>query len=257
MHTPGPLVGRPGPVMGGMGHVYMGHREPVHARLPSNPANQLMGVMPGYAVSLSCSDRYDEADSPKNSMQAPPLPQRPLPTPPLQPVDRSRGDSRYSDISMHASCGSFPSCTTEDASGSILHNNQPVQSVKGRKEGSSPAKRECSLHKRTKTNRKSIQASDADQDGSSPRLPFHGHGHSVPNRPPPVYASAFAKLRAWTDGGDGGHAKGMVAGRKRRVSECEEADSQRAEGSDAERGERQPGEEGTSSEEDQQSEEGA
>lgn len=44
---------------------------------------------------------------------------------------------------MHAGCNGFPMCTTEDEEGSILHvaPNGPASIVRGRKEGSSPAKR--------------------------------------------------------------------------------------------------------------------
>ena len=67
-------------------------------------------------------------------------------------VDR-RAESRHSDISMHAGCTLFPTCTTEDSEGHIVHNTNtnangtpaaPATVVRGRKEGSSPTKRKLS-----------------------------------------------------------------------------------------------------------------
>ena len=73
-------------------------------------------------------------------------------------IDR-RGDSRYSDVSMHAGCTGFPTCTTEDDEGHLVHNAianstpvAPATVVRGRKEGSSPTKRKLSrsINKDTK-----------------------------------------------------------------------------------------------------------
>jgi hypothetical protein len=49
-----------------------------------------------------------------------------------------------SDVSMHTACNYFPVCTTEDDSSIVVHNSSacPTTSIKGRKEGSSPTKRE-------------------------------------------------------------------------------------------------------------------
>jgi hypothetical protein len=57
----------------------------------------------------------------------------------------SRGSS---DISMHAGCTYFPSCTSEDDSSLVVHGNPagPSASIKGRKEGSSPVKRMSFSH---------------------------------------------------------------------------------------------------------------
>ncbi|KAK5121153.1 hypothetical protein LTR85_005637 [Meristemomyces frigidus] len=81
------------------------------------------------------------------AMLPPPLPQpqpqhqRPImPTPLMAPMIDRRGDSRYSDVSMHAGCTSFPACLTEDGEGHLQHTNGPATAVKGRKEGSSPSK---------------------------------------------------------------------------------------------------------------------
>jgi hypothetical protein len=55
-------------------------------------------------------------------------------------VYNSRGSS---DVSMHTSCTYFPSCTSEDDSSLVVHDNPacPSSNIKGRKEGSSPLKR--------------------------------------------------------------------------------------------------------------------
>ena len=62
-------------------------------------------------------------------------------SPPMQPVTDRRGDSRYSDISMHAGCNAFPSCISEDTEGHLVHTGGPATVVRGRKEGSSLSKR--------------------------------------------------------------------------------------------------------------------
>ncbi|KAK5134726.1 hypothetical protein LTR08_006241 [Meristemomyces frigidus] len=80
---------------------------------------------------------------PATAMPPPPIPQyRHANLPPQQtaPTIDRRGDSRFSDISMHAGCDSFPACLTEDHEGHILHNNGPAPVIRGRKEGSSPGK---------------------------------------------------------------------------------------------------------------------
>ena len=76
-------------------------------------------------------------------MPPPPLPQRlTMTSPPMQPVADRRGDSRYSDISMHAGCNAFPTCISEDTEGHLIHTGGPAGVVRGRKEGdSSPSKR--------------------------------------------------------------------------------------------------------------------
>jgi hypothetical protein len=95
-----------------------------------------------------------------------------------------REDSRFSDISMHPSCASFPACTTEDAEGRIVHSadcnaatngtSAPASVVRGRKEGSSPTKRKSSTtptresskaKKRTRRSSRLLQH-DSGYDGS-------------------------------------------------------------------------------------------
>lgn len=54
----------------------------------------------------------------------------------------------YSDISMHNGCINYPSCISEDADGQIVHINNPSTVIRGRKEGSSPAKRKSRQYHR-------------------------------------------------------------------------------------------------------------
>lgn len=96
-------------------------------------------------------------------------------SPPLGPgvvnfVDR-RAESRYSDVSMHAGCEGFPMCTTEDEEGSILHiaPNGPASIVRGRKEGSSPAKRKSTNTTANSSAEKKLRRSS--------RLLQHDSGH--------------------------------------------------------------------------------
>ena len=85
-------------------------------------------------------------------------------------IDR-RGESRFSDVSMHVGCDSFPGCLTEDHEGHLLHNTTPGPVIRGKKEGSSPDKRKspdlCSNYIR-----------DAKRLRGSPGFPIHGHGRS-------------------------------------------------------------------------------
>lgn len=56
----------------------------------------------------------------------------------------SRDESQGSDVSMHTACAYFPGCTTEDDTGHVVHTSPATPStiIKGKKEGSSPIKRE-------------------------------------------------------------------------------------------------------------------
>ncbi|KAI7085031.1 hypothetical protein KC319_g21662 [Hortaea werneckii] len=113
-----------------MNQASMTHHDGFRFRLPSDQVQQIIQAIKQPLPNVS------------DAMPPPPLPQRLMPTPPLQPVaDRTRGESHYSDISMHAGCTSYPNCITEDGDGAILHNGHPTSVVKGRKEGSfSPTK---------------------------------------------------------------------------------------------------------------------
>ncbi|KAK5109405.1 hypothetical protein LTR62_007071 [Meristemomyces frigidus] len=73
------------------------------------------------------------------AMPPPPVPHRSS-SETTTPVPGRRGDSRYSDVSMHAACTNYPSCLTEDTEGRLMHS--PSSVVRGKKEGlpSSPAK---------------------------------------------------------------------------------------------------------------------
>ena len=62
---------------------------------------------------------------------------------------RAASNSNYSDISMHASCNSFPHCITEDPNGCLVHDGGvggPAPVVKGKKEGSTGTKRKSSAN---------------------------------------------------------------------------------------------------------------
>ena len=107
-----------------------------------------------------------------------------------------RESSRYSDISMHPGCNSFPDCTTEDAEGHILHSTPqaPATVVRGRKEGSSPTKHKLSSNAQEKgahakkrsrrssgllqhDSRRDVTSTGADSD--EPADAFEGDGAAV------------------------------------------------------------------------------
>ncbi|KAK0274293.1 hypothetical protein LTR91_020166 [Friedmanniomyces endolithicus] len=99
------------------------HNQSMHLRLPSDQLQKIIDALtpPKAAEALS--------------MPPPPVPQQRPTVGSTTPVSNRRGNnsSRYSDISMHASCTSFPSCISEDAEGCLVH--QPATIVRGRKEG--------------------------------------------------------------------------------------------------------------------------
>ena len=128
-----------------------------------------------------------------------------------------RDDSRFSDISMHQGCTSFPSCTTEDAEGHIMHSTNcaagnnapgaPATVVRGRKEGSSPTKRKSSSSSSTKEDNPKAKK----RTRRSSRLLQHdpgydGSGESSSDR---AVADADAVARASVDG-DGSAAAGVA-----------------------------------------------
>lgn len=160
----------------------------VQFRLPSDQLQMIL-----QAMSPASSDRPTPAPA-SNNMPPPPLPtlttvhkgtEFPSPQyPSLGSPFRSgtnytsdrRAESRYSDVSMHAGCNDFPSCTSEDAEGRLVHSNPPItpaKVVKGKKEGSSPGKRKYT---------KSFVVARADDDYAeypprrSPRLLQHDSG---------------------------------------------------------------------------------
>ena len=147
-----------------------GQHQPFNIRLPSDQLEMIIK-----AIQVPHQTQY--IGDPSTTMPPPPLPQHVtapkdkvqleqritsfgLTFPPFGEsattttnVNR-RDDSRFSDISMHPACTSFPACTTEDSEGRIVHsancnasNNAPgapATVVRGRKEGSSPTKRKSS-----------------------------------------------------------------------------------------------------------------
>ena len=164
--------------------VQKGRGQPFNIRLPSDQLEMIIKAIqvPHQTQNIGETHQIQHFSNPDNSqhtgdaastMPPPPLPlhattakQEPQPDlgPPsfgltLPPFGETgtnigpstrREDSRFSDISMHPSCTSFPACTTEDAEGRIVHsisctalNNDasaPATVVRGRKEGSSPTK---------------------------------------------------------------------------------------------------------------------
>jgi hypothetical protein len=156
-------------------------------------------------------------------MPPPPIPQRNA-TGSMMPVIDRRGDSRFSDVSMHVGCINYPLCLSEDADGHVVHH--PAPAIRSRKEGStsSPIKRKfCDTDLST-------DEPDADGDAErrvrSPRLSFHGAGQLI--------SSSSDGIVAASDGRGFG----------------EEADEERAADFDAERG--QSGKAGEAGEEGQQ-----
>lgn len=133
-----------------------GLRTQLEIRLPSDQLQKLI-------VAMSPSKQIETQSADSTQMPPPPLPFHALAAKAVDPDQdtpvglkgsdlalgsqtitgvhhASRGSS---DISMHAGCTYFPSCTTEDDSSLVVHGNPacPSASIKGRKEGSSPPKR--------------------------------------------------------------------------------------------------------------------
>ncbi|KAK1824016.1 hypothetical protein LTR12_001549 [Friedmanniomyces endolithicus] len=116
------------------------HNQSMHLRLPSDQLQKIIDALtPPKAAEAVCNTMHPHHVQPLTaaqlSMPPPPVPQQRSTIGSTTPVSNRRGDnsSRYSDISMHASCTSFPSCISEDAEGCLVH--QPTTIVRGRKEG--------------------------------------------------------------------------------------------------------------------------
>ncbi|KAK3723144.1 hypothetical protein LTR37_001867 [Vermiconidia calcicola] len=131
-----------------------GTRQQVKVRLPSDQIQMIISA-------LQPAPQTHEDATRATAMPPPPLPQHaqaskvnvenvtttngsmlpPFGSDVINFIDR-RAESRHSDVSMHNNCDSFPSCTTEDAEGHVVHNPPaaPATVVRGRKEGSSPTK---------------------------------------------------------------------------------------------------------------------
>lgn len=134
----------------------IGHKKQVELRLRSDQLRQIINALSPPKVEQSASSAATAA------MPPPPLPLTKTPAAAKQrtssytttateqgPLTAIRdaagrhGESRCSDISMHASCTSFPDCFHEDLEGKIIHLNAAEAAyIKGRKEGNSPTRSE-------------------------------------------------------------------------------------------------------------------
>lgn len=147
-----------------LSHTNEGHRQPktqLEVRLPSDQLQKLI-------LALSPPKPAETQSSDFTQMPPPPLPLHALAAKAGGNSQSAPGSSHQteqtttagygaalysgsrgsSDVSMHTGCAYFPSCTSEDDSSLVVHNSPscPSTSIKGRKEGSSPAKRKsCSL----------------------------------------------------------------------------------------------------------------
>jgi hypothetical protein len=136
-----------------------GMRTQLEIRLPSDQLQKLI-------VAMSPSKQTETQITDSTQMPPPPLPLHTLvakasdpeqtthvglkgtgSAPGAQTIAGVNSTSRVSsDVSMHAGCIYFPSCTSEDDSSLVVHGNPacPSANIKGRKEGSSPMKRKWS-----------------------------------------------------------------------------------------------------------------
>lgn len=127
-------------------------KKQLEVRLPSDQLQKLISAM-------TSGTKNESLPGIDMSMPPPPLPQRAVAARGDAAPDRlapmgvnqfpsmnghNRRDNSCSDISMHGGCSIFPLCTSEDEQGQIVHSSPalPSSGVKGRKEGSSPTKRE-------------------------------------------------------------------------------------------------------------------
>jgi len=107
----------------------------LEVRLPSDQLNKVISAFKQYPGGFN-------TDSPSST--APDDSTLIMPPPPLPTHAQKRAVDHSSDVSMHAGCTHFPTCTTEDEKGHLIHSSPLVGSsaVKGKKEGSSsPMKR--------------------------------------------------------------------------------------------------------------------
>jgi hypothetical protein len=136
-----------------------GMRTQLEIRLPSDQLQKLI-------VAMSPSKQTEMQMTDASQMPPPPLPLHALvakasdpeqtthvglkssdAAPGSQTIAGVHATSRgSSDVSMHAGCIYFPSCTSEDDSSLVVHGNPacPSANIKGRKEGYSPMKRKWS-----------------------------------------------------------------------------------------------------------------
>lgn len=114
---------------------------------PSQAAGMVNGTVTMPPPPLPAYSTASKGTNFPDTYQLPGLPSvRALPAPDSSNFADRREGSRYSDVSMHAGCTGFPTCTSEDEDGHIVHQTPttPATVVKGRKEGSSPTKRKLS-----------------------------------------------------------------------------------------------------------------
>ena len=131
----------------------------LHAINPNQPSKTVHATMPPPPLPAAVkrhpypfnADPTLNGDAPQQDVPLIPLAPSPRQSfgPNLVNVMDRRAESRYSDVSMHNGCTSFPRCTTEDEDGQIVHStpSAPSTVVKGRKEGSSPTKRKSNSGK--------------------------------------------------------------------------------------------------------------
>ena len=149
-----------------------GRNQPRTSRLPSDQIRQLITAM----SPVSAERQVQQTTNASVNMPPPPLPMHALvarngsearpntytsttgfgnrlaSAPPALSGHQSNGrryesrSSELTDISMHAGCTSFPSCTTEDEHGLLHHDNPttPSTAVKGRKESTLPDQQQAS-----------------------------------------------------------------------------------------------------------------
>lgn len=121
---------------------------PVHQQPGTISAVQMPPPpLPAHAISARQDGASHQRFGSSGAVERPPLADT------VHVVDR-RGDSRYSDVSMHAGCTSFPTCTTIDSDGHVEHTAAapPATMVKGKKEGSASTKRKSSSKHEANTN---------------------------------------------------------------------------------------------------------
>ena len=140
---------------------YRGQRAQLEIRLPSDQLQKLI-------VAMSPSKQTETLSTGSTQMPPPPLPLHALVAKAGETDQHEHAGSKVaepdhdaqddiglhcasrgsSDVSMHTGCAYFPSCTSVDDSGVVVHGNPacPSANVKGRKEGSSPIKRMFPSH---------------------------------------------------------------------------------------------------------------
>lgn len=205
------------------------HNPPFNIRLPSDQLDMIIKA-------IQVPHQTQHIGEPASTMPPPPLPQHitapredpqtehrtisfGLTFPPFgengvgSTSANRRDDSRFSDVSMHPSCTSFPACTTEDAEGHVVHSancsasnstpGAPASVVRGRKEGSSPTKRKS----RSSSSAQAAQEEDTlakKRTRRSSRLLQHDHGYAGSDESSGPNGDAVAGANVDGDGDGGG-----------------------------------------------------